>query len=300
MKLEELKNSIIKKNAPDSLLVFVTGGNNFLAEQYLEGIAKSKELDINKINSLKDLESASALVFDYSSMVNVLRVEVFDEFAEYKDLKNVVVICNKLDKKIEKVVADYVITMPKLTDWQVVDYILTLCPGLDEDEAKMLYKITYGDIYRIDNEASKIAMFPKSQQKDIFMQIYYQQGSDLFAIGDYDLINAITANNKAFVKDLLLHRENVILEPLSINNQALNKFKKILFVNQDSGLKSFESVGIGAAEASGIRRYYNNISLDRLASAIKFLSATDLKLKSGELDMTKDQLADYILCNIMR
>ena len=153
MKLEELKNSIIKKNAPDSLLVFVTSGNNFLAEQYLEGIAKSKELDINKINSLKDLESASALVFDYGSMLNVLRVEVFDEFAEYKDLKNVVVICNKLDKKIEKVVADYVITMPKLTDWQVVDYILTLCPGLDEDEAKMLYKITYGDIYRIDNEA---------------------------------------------------------------------------------------------------------------------------------------------------
>ena len=92
MKLEELKNSIIKKNAPDSLLVFVTGGNNFLAEQYLEGIAKSKELDINKINSLKDLESASALVFDYSSMVNVLRVEVFDEFAEYK---------SSLEKKVQ-------------------------------------------------------------------------------------------------------------------------------------------------------------------------------------------------------
>ena len=218
------------------------------------------------------------------------------------------VIRKSLEDNVTKAIAafskhstiQYQFTMPKLTDWQVVDYILTLCPGLDEDEAKMLYKITYGDIYRIDNEASKIAMFPKFQQKDIFMQIYYQQGSDLFAIGDYDLINAITANNKAFVKDLLLHRENVILEPLSINNQALNKFKKILFVNQDSGLKSFESVGIGAAEASGIRRYYNNISLDRLASAIKFLSATDLKLKSGELDMTKDQLVDYILCNIMR
>ena len=102
------------------------------------------------------------------------------------------------------------------------------------------------------------------------------------------------------MRRLFTVRENVILEPLSINNQALNKFKKILFVNQDSGLKSFESVGIGAAEASGIRRYYNNISLDRLASAIKFLSATDLKLKSGELDITKDQLVDYILCNIMR
>ena len=300
MKLEELKNSIIKKTTPDDFLVFVTGGNNFLAEQYLKGIAESKEVEINKISSLKDLESASALVFDYSSMINVLRVEVFDEFAEYKDLKNVIVICSKIDKKIEKVVADFVITMPKLTEWQVVDYILTLCPGLDEDEAKMLYKITYGDIYRIDNEASKIAMFPRFQQKEIFMQIYYQQGSDLFAIGDYDLINAITANNKAFVKDLLLHRGSVILEPLSINNQALNKFKKILFVNQNSGLKSFDSVGIGAAEASGIRKYCNNISLDKLASAIKFLSATDLKLKSGELDMTKDQLVDYIFCNIMR
>ena len=57
-------------------------------------------------------------------MLSVLRVEVFDEFAEYKDIKNVIVICDKLDKKIEKVVADFVLTMPKLVDWQVVDYIL--------------------------------------------------------------------------------------------------------------------------------------------------------------------------------
>ncbi len=300
MKLEELKNSIIKKNTPDNFLVFVTYGNNFLADQYINGIAESKKLEINRIHSLQDLNSSAAFIFDYSSMLNVLRVETFDEFAEYKNLKNTIVVCDKVDKKIEKLVADFIILMPKLTDWQIIDYILTLCPGLSEDEAKMLYKITYGDIYRIDNEASKIAMFPRFQQKDIFMQIYYQQGSDLFAIGDYDLINAITANNKAFVKDLLLHRGSVILEPLSINNQALNKFKKILFVNQNSGLKSFESVGIGAAEASGIRRYYNSISLDKLATVIKFLSATDLKLKSGKLDMTKDQLVDYILCNIMR
>ena len=75
-------------------------------------------------------------------------------------------------------------------------------------------------------------------------------------------IKQIEANNKAFVKDLLLHRGSVILEPLSINNQALNKFKKILFVNQNSGLKSFDSVGIGAAEASGIRKYYKRQASD--------------------------------------
>ena len=299
MKLEELKNSIIKKTTPDDFLVFVTGGNNFLAEQYLKGIAESKELEINKLVSLKDLESATSLVVDYSSMLNVLRVDVFDEFAEYKDLNNVIVICNKVDKKLGNAVDEFKIEMPKLLDWQVIDYILTLCPGLDEDEAKMLYKVTYGDIYKIDNEASKIAMFPKFKQKDIFMQLYYQEGSDLFAIGDFDILNAIINNNKVFIKELLLHRGSITLEPLAIGNSALIKFKKILFVNQNSGLSSFESVGISPGEASGIRKYCNNISLDRLATSIHFLSGIDNKLKSGKLDMTKDQLVDYIICNVM-
>ena len=300
MKIEELKNHILKNTLPDDFLIFVCNGNSFLADQYFNGIAKSKSLEINKLNSLKDLESASSLVIDYSSMLNILRVENFEEFAEYEELKNVIVICDKIDKKLGKLVDNYKVEMPKLTDWQVVDYILTLCPGLDEDEAKMLYKITYGDIYRIDNEASKIAMFPRAKQKDIFMQLYYQSGSDLFAIGDFDILNAIIANNKVFLKDLLLHRGSITLDPLAISNSALLKFKKILFVNQNSGLSSFESVGIGQSEASGIRKYNNNIPLDRLASSIRFLSSIDLKLKSGQLDMTKDQLVDYIICNIVR
>lgn len=299
MKLETLKANILKRAISDDLIIFVTGSDSFLANQYIDGIAKSKGIEICKIGALADLDSAASLVFDYSSMLSVLRVDEFAEFAEYKDIKNVVVVCNKIDKKLYDIAANYVIETPKLTDWQMVDYILALCPGLDESDAKMLCKAACGDIRRIDNEASKIAMFQKEQQKDVLMQLCYQQGSDLFAIGDYELINAITANNKAFVKDLLLHRDSLALDPLAINGQALSKFKKILFVNQNSGLKNFDSVGISAGEASGIRRYCSNIPLDRLASAIKFLSSTDLKLKSGLLDMPKDRLIDYILCNIM-
>ena len=53
------------------------------------------------IESIFEHQSALSLVFDFTEYVNVLKTETFSEFIEdYSELSDTIVVCNKVDKKI--------------------------------------------------------------------------------------------------------------------------------------------------------------------------------------------------------
>ena len=301
MKLQDIKKAIIDKTIEDNFLVFLCEESYFIADQYAEAIATIKNFNLQYINSLTELESATSLVTEESEILYVFKTETFEEVRpDYSKFDNVIVICKKIDKKLDKVIKDYVIRVPKLEEWQVIAYMQALCPGLSDQDYALFYKAAGKNIYKVENELSKVALFDKVKQKEIFMSLLFDDGSDMYSIDSFELSNKIIENNKARVYEILTRRKYLNIDPFPLIGSLLKTYKQIVLVNHKSEIANFAEIGMSPAQVSTYKRIYTGFSIDYLMNAIKFLSGLDYKLKSGLLDMTKDQLLDYIICNVMR
>ena len=296
MTLIDLKKSIESGIVETDFMIFVCPENTFIADQYIDAICDLNNLTKTSINSLQEQTSALSLVFENKDELNVMKVDTFDEaLIDYSSLTNTIVVCSKVDKKIKQFVEDYIIEFPKLVDWQIKSYINLICPQLDNEEVDWLCKATNNDIYRIVNEIDKIRLFPIMEQKGILNEIRFGKGSDLYALTIFELADAIVKNNKAVLLEFLRHDE-LNFEPMSIVGMTLKKVKDILFVTQNSNRKP-EDIGLTSKQAWAIDKSYKGFPLTRLQYLLKFLSDIDLRLKSGELDMPKNTLINYLIIN---
>ena len=301
MKLQDIKKAIIDKTIEDNFLVFLCEENYFIADQYAEAIATIKNFNLQYINSLTELESATSLVTEESEILYIFKTETFEEVRpDYSKFDNVIVICKKIDKKLDKVVKDYVVRVPKLEEWQVIAYMQAICPGLSDQDYALFYKAAGKNIYKVDNELSKVTLFDKVKQKEIFMSLLFDEGSDMYSIDSFELSNKIIENNKARVYEILTRRKYLNIDPFLLIGSLLKTYKQIVLVNHKSEIANFAEIGMSPAQVSTCKRIYSGFSIDYLMNAIRFLSGLDYKLKSGLLDMTKEQLLDYIICNVMR
>ena len=298
MTIIDLKKSIEAQNVPNDFMIFVCSDNTFIAEQYIKAICDINNMTKTSIKSLQEQTSALALVMESTDELKVLKTDTFTEaLIDYSSLTNTIVICNKIDKKIKAFVDDYVVEFPKLTDWQVKSYMTLICPTLEQDDIDWLYNATNGDIYRIVNELDKLLLFPKTEQKTILAELRYGENSDLYALSIYDLTDAIIRNNKSIVIDYLKHKD-FNFDLMAINNQMLKTVKDIILVTQNSG-KTMTELGLPEWLYKKIKRNWAGFPLDRLQKLLKFLTATDIKLKSGLIDTNKSAQIDYLITNVM-
>ena len=300
MTIAELKEQVLSGKITDSLLIFVCSENYYLADQYINTIAAKTGLEKKIITSITQRDSPIlSLVIDYSNYLYVLKTEVFDEMIpDPEDLKNVIIVCNRIDKKIIDNLTDYIIDFPKLLDWQIKDYMKTICPGLDSNTIDWAYASMSGDIYKIKNELDKIKLFPVAEQQNILTEIRFSAGSDMYSQTLYGLAEAIIRNNKREVLEYLHYRQSCDIDPFGLISILLSNYKKILFVTQRSGLTAAD-IGITDKLYKAISYYYRGYFVDKLKTAIKVLSALDLDLKSGRLDMPKNMLFDYIVGKLL-
>ena len=227
-----------------------------------------------------------------------MKVDTFDEaLIDYSDLKNTIVICNKIDKKVKPLVEDYIIEIAKLADWQTKSYIKLICPVLNDDELDWLYQATNGDIYKMINEVDKIKLFPAPEQRSVLDAIRFSPDSDLYSVSIFDLADAIIRNNKPFVLEFLMHK-NINFDLMQIVGATLQKVKNIILVTQNSG-KTASEIGINDKYMYRLRKDWNGFPESRLKALLEFLSSIDLKLKTGSLDMSKESQIDYLIANTM-
>lgn len=301
MTLQDLKTQLTseEKQLKENFFIFINCENSFLANQYLDAISSCLKLPITKIESLNEMLNATSLVLDFANSLNVLRVDTFDEVVEnYKDITNTVIICNKVDKKIEELVAPYIIKVPKLLDWQIKDYILASCSSITPDDAEQLYWATAGDIYRIENELYKINLFPEDHHRAALMGLIYSDDSSLYNIDMFKFKDAIMKDQKAPVLDYLKHRQAVELDPFYLTSLLINEYKKIIFIIGNSG-KTAKQLGLTDAQANAIKRVYKGYSIPIAARKLRVLTSINYKLVNGLLDIPKDKLFDYIICKVM-
>lgn len=303
MEIQDLRQSIEDGILGDELLVFVCPTDMWLADKYIDLIAESKGLAINKINSLEETTDMSplALIMNFDEKLNVLKTETFDEYStEYYAMKNIIVVCNQVDKKIESLVAPYVIKMPKLVDWQVKDYMTLICPELNEKALEWLYNATKGNIYRIDNELAKLNMFDSAEKLTVLEQLANDPYTDLVVpIGDiFKIVEAVLGKKTNELAEVLAHVDQYQLEPIGLTTLLLNKFKLMALIRLKDNVTD-KDLGPLAKQAKWSK--YPSISSMRYTKSIKFLSSVDFRLKNGDLDFPGDtkEKSQALLCYII-
>ena len=298
MTLMDLKKSIEAQNIPDDFMIFLCSENSFIADQYVDAICEINNLVKTRINTLQDQASALSLVLGSTDELKVMKVDTFEEaLIDYSGLKNTIVICNKIDKKVKPLVEDYIIEIAKWADWQTKSYIKLICPVLNDDELDWLYQATNGDIYKMINEVDKIKLFPAPEQRSVLDAIRFSPDSDLYSVSIFDLADAIIRNNKPFVLEFLTHK-NINFDLMQIVGATLQKVKNIILVTQNSG-KTASEIGINDKYMYRLRKDWNGFPESRLKVLLEFLSSIDLKLKTGSLDMSKEAQIDYFIANTM-
>ena len=293
MELRKFKENVLDGKLPTQLVILVCPENFFIADQYINTLCNKSGKEKKIINSIFEQDSALSLVFDYAETINVLKTETFSEVAEdYSVFENTIVICNKIDKKLESLLIDYIIKVPALKDWQVIDYIKQICPELDDLEAKWLYNAAGKDIYRINSELAKITLFHQKDRKKALACLRFGKDSDLFSLSIFDLCDAIIYNKKNVLVEYLRHRSTVNFELMSLVGALLPRIKNLLLVKYAG--KTAAEIGVSDGQY-----YYLTkdpfIPLERLQKLLNVVSNIDYQLKSGLLDIKKEYQIDYLI-----
>ena len=305
--LQELKKAIQNKNLDDSLLVLSWSDFSFIALEYVHAIAKFKNLEINLIEDFDNLaRHIDNNLFDFSS-IDYLQLYMCDKFntkqiVNLLKLKNVIVICKEVDDSLIEFLKDneMYFEFPKLQDWQVLDYLHQMCKGLNPAKIQWLYNISGGNIYRLNNEIQKIACFDEKIQDDVFDLINDDNGyDDMTQNKIFDLTNAILGKDLKQVATILKDIENMDVEAYGLITILRKSFKNVIGIQFDSTATP-EKLEIKPQQFNIIKiKNCNKFSNDKLKKIYKFISDFDYNLKSGNLDISKDRLIDYIVCEVL-
>lgn len=298
MELRELKNKILAQEALCFPLLFINYDNDYLIKSYIKKIAENNSLTIKEIESIKemvDIESGMFKEVDYLYIYNLNKDDNLSK-EQLKDYKIILISdTDRKDSDIEKVVFN------KLENWQIEAYVQALLPGLDNREVSWLCKNAKYDIWRLDNEASKLNIFDKKDQSKILMAINDDNGYvDLNELTIFNLSNAIMNKDMLGIKKVVEDIDNIDVEGTGLVTILLKNFLNIINIQTNSKATA-QSLGMSEKQFRYLQyNQCNKYSNEELFNIYNFLTDIDYKLKSGLLEMTNNQLNYYVLSHIIK
>lgn len=299
MKLHELKKQIALGVLPTDFLIFVNAKDSlFLTNQYIQAIIALASDGVNKVSSIYEPQQSSLLNLTAAeNVINIVYTDTFAERAEdYTQFENTIVVCDQIEKSIEPVVADFVIQMPKLQEWQILDYVKTFCKGIVDEDLLWLIRATDLNIDRVLNELDKVQRFNSDEQKQVFASICSDRSNGFYKADLFKIVNAIVDGDLVTLYNFLLYGGADLLEPVVLVNRAFSNLKSILLITQNPGV-SPESLGVSAKQMHKLSKQYTSLNLEAAKQKLKFLAEFDLALKSSKLDMSKHEMLSYLIAN---
>ena len=299
MTLMDLKKFITDKIVPSDFMIFVSKDCPFLALQYVKALGDLSISGINKISSIYEPQQSSLMLLTTTEgVLNVLYTDTFDERSEdYSQFENTIVVCEQVAKDIAKNVENYTIKFPKLTDWQICDYAKTLCPHVEESELMWLVQASDSSIERVLNELDKVALFSKSEQREVLAAIRFDPQTDLYKANSLTIQEALAEGNMPVLLDFIRHNGYEYIEPVALANGTLTRLKNIILVSQNPMLTGADC-GISDKYCGFLRRNYYSLSIEAVKQKIKFLTNFDLMLKTSQLELNKRDMFNYLVSNL--
>lgn len=298
MELRELKNKILAQEALSFPLLFINYDNDYLIKSYVKKIAENNSLTIKEIESIKEMVDIESGMFKEVDYLYIYKLNKDDNLSkeQLKDYKIILISdTDRKDSDIEKVVFN------KLENWQIEAYVQALLPGLDNQEVSWLCKNAKYDIWRLDNEASKLNIFDKKDQSKILMAINDDNGYvDLNELTIFNLSNAIMNKDMLSIKKVVEDIDNIDVEGTGLVTILLKNFLNIINIQTNSKATA-QSLGMSEKQFRYLQyNQCNKYSNEELFNIYNFLTDIDYKLKSGLLEMTNNQLNYYVLSHIIK
>lgn len=285
-------------------VIFSCKENNFVAHQYVTEIAKQQNKKIEILDSIDNqITTSSNDIFGFSDIVeDDIRLFSCENFEFTNELlskeKNLFVITNKVSKESQKVFEDYIVDVPKLELWQIKDYVYSNLEGIDTKKLDWFIDVCQQDIYRIDNEMSKLTLFSVNERKYLFDSLVNDGNfSDVSTFNVFNITNALTSKDMNLLHSALREIKSFDAEPLGVITLLYQGFRKLIQVwlaknptPENTGLKSNVIYAINKSP-----RVY---SKQQLLNCFLQMTDIDRKLKTGNLCDIK-YLIDYAVCKVL-
>lgn len=305
MDIKELKNKIETNTLNNDQMIWKIKDHNvwglntnesswFIAKQYINQIAKNKNLNIKYISNFDEVP-VSELIEDTN-----LYIYKIEELGEYKVVDNSIIICTKTKVKSA-------IEFPTLESWQFIDYIKNIVPGINIDDLEWLAtqynfsggRETWMRYFMFYNDMLKISIFPAVEQQEVFNGLYssgeYKTISNLTI---FDLSNAILRKDEKLALEVLKVFPYIDSKPdLWLLSILLNNFKRVIDIQLNSTLTA-QDLGLSDKQYYAIK--HNNVGVysnEELINIYQMLTNLEYIYKFGGL--SSDQIVDYIVCKIL-
>lgn len=300
-KAKQLKKRIENKSIDNSFLVLCSYENSFIANQYVNEIIKIKNRQKVVIDSLDNISPGQVFETDDNNTY-VLHVDDFNSsISNFYPYKNFIVVCTKIaDKTRDNVVATGVLCLlPKLQEWQVLDYIKFNCNGLTNQQVKLLYDMSNGDIYRINNEILKLSLFESDFHSEMFKKIDDDGGySDLSYMTIFNLTTALIKKDIGSLTRIMSEICSMGIDSMALLSVLYKNLKNIIDVKL-TPKSTPESLDMSEKQYKAITYSYSNVSSTKIINLFDFITSIDYKLKSGLLQLSDDRFIDYMVCNML-
>lgn len=299
MELKELKEQIESSNFFDDSLIFICPDNTFLAMQYIKRISFDRGALLTFIDSLDYLEDSLFNEHGTNVGINVLikdEVDYIPDAALFE--KNLFIVCKSI-KSTELLTkfSSMIITMPKLEEWMIKDYVYSIAEGVDKSQLDWLIEASKYDIYRLEEELDKLRIFGVSERKYLFNELIYEGAfSDISSQTIFNLTNAIMSKDLDTVRLCLSEVDSIGIEPLGVVAILYKNFRKYIQVWLARN-PTPESTLLPRGTIYAISKQPRVYNKYQLIKSFEFLTNIDSELKLGNID-TK-WLLDYVICKLL-
>lgn len=305
MTIQEFKKQIESKTLSDDLIIFKNlDSSNLIVNQYIAEIAKIKNQELEYIDSLDVVLQHTRSLFyeDADESEGNLRVYRADQYKystqSINHLKNVIIIINKFeDKDNEMQCAPYIITIPKLENWQIKDWVYSVAEGVPADRLDWLLSVCGSNIDRIRQTVEKICLFSAVERKYLF-EAMIQEGEfdDISPFGIFNYTTAITAKDISSLASIYKEIEAVDINEFGLLKILQQNFKNLLLVQLNVN-PTPENTGIEAKRLWAIKKQPRVYSPEQLVQIFEFICDIDRQVKEGELPT--EIMRDYITTKIL-
>ena len=297
-----LTSTNVNKSELESFYIFLNSENTFLSNQYIKEIAKKRNLTITYIDDVIELIPDKNDIFGSEQIIddNYLYVSKIDKFSytdiAIKNIKNLIISCNSMSKESEEIFSSFVVKMPKLEEWQIKDYVYTIADGVNSRKLDWLISLCNKDIYRLDNEISKLSLFNK-KERDTLFEMFADDGmfSDLSDLVVFDLTNAIIRKDIKAVGEILEEVKNFDCEPLGVNTILINSFRNIIQI-QLSQNPTADKLNMKSNQFYALKKSCGFYSKEQLIKIFDIVTSAEYQMKNGYI--LNDKLIEYMIIKI--
>jgi len=287
MDIVELKQQITDGSISNDFMVWILEdeSSEIIANQYISKICELKNLSPKIIDDYSDIPDQSF------SIDSNLYIKKEDKVSEIRKYSNCILLCKKCNNKDS-------IKIPKLEDWQVIDYLHVKTPGLDKKEIEWLATQYNKNYQRMINDFDKISIFSENLQDRVYKLLLEDgQFDSVTSLNIWDLTNGILRKDYNLVHEVLVRIKFIDIEPIGLLTTLYNGFKRVINIQLNPDVTA-EDLGISGKQFFVIKKYNcGHYTKEQLIKIFSILTNLEYRYKYEGIEI--NQLVDYMIVNIL-